>query len=95
MSSGNAVQLPQWQSHKKVWGDKIINIVDAGKNEELVSADDTGERWILACGGRVVVTKELQRRGGVSPIGGYYVRYADNFESWSPAKAFEEGHTRI
>lgn len=28
-------------------------------------------------------------------VGGYYVRYADGYESWSPAAAFEEGYTRI
>jgi hypothetical protein len=27
--------------------------------------------------------------------GGYYVRYADGYESFSPAQAFEEGYTRI
>jgi hypothetical protein len=26
-------------------------------------------------------------------VGGYYVRYPDGYESWSPAKAFEEGYT--
>lgn len=28
-------------------------------------------------------------------IGGYYVVYADGYESWSPAAAFEEGYTRV
>lgn len=27
--------------------------------------------------------------------GGYYVRYADGYESWSPAAAFEEGYTLV
>ena len=27
--------------------------------------------------------------------GGYYVRYPDGYESWSPAEAFEDGYTRI
>lgn len=27
--------------------------------------------------------------------GGYYVRYADGYESWSPAAAFESGYVRI
>ena len=25
---------------------------------------------------------------------GYYVVYEDGYESWSPTKAFEDGHTR-
>lgn len=28
-------------------------------------------------------------------IGGYYVRYADGYESFSPADAFEAGYTAI
>ena len=28
-------------------------------------------------------------------IGGYYVRYHDGYQSWSPAKAFEDGYTRV
>lgn len=28
-------------------------------------------------------------------IGGYYVQYADGYQSYSPAKAFEEGYTPI
>ena len=27
--------------------------------------------------------------------GGYYVRYPDGYESWSPAEAFEEGYTLV
>lgn len=27
--------------------------------------------------------------------GGYYVVYADGYKSYSPAKAFEDGYTRI
>ena len=75
--------LPQWQSHKKVRGGKITD------------ADMTN--WWLDSGGVVVLTPELKSRvpEGTDPIGGYYVQYADGFESWSPAKAFEEGYTRI
>lgn len=28
-------------------------------------------------------------------VGGYFVQYADGYQSYSPAKAFEEGYTRI
>jgi len=82
--------LPQWQSHKKVWAAKVVEIkpVDAGK-------DLCEFLWILDNGGSVPVTKELKMRGGDYPIDGYYVRYEDGFESWSPAKAFEEGYTKL
>jgi hypothetical protein len=28
-------------------------------------------------------------------VGGYFVQYDDGYKSFSPAKAFEEGYTRI
>jgi len=28
-------------------------------------------------------------------VGGYWVQYADGYQSFSPAAAFEEGYTRI
>ena len=31
-------------------------------------------------------------RGAASLIGGYFVQYADGYQSWSPAKAFEDGY---
>jgi len=84
------VQLPRWQSHKKVWADKIVGVVSNGP--------DGFTNWHLVCGGIIQVfprSKVLLARGGDDPVGGYYVRYEDGYESWSPAKAFEEGYTRI
>lgn len=85
----NQVALPRWQSHKEVLGDKIISAADSS---ELAPAI-----WRLACGALIDVSSTLQGRvpKGIDPVGGYYVRYADGFESWSPAKAFEDGYTRI
>jgi hypothetical protein len=78
-------QLPRWQSHKIVDGDKIIKVWHSGT------------RWDLACGVTIEVSQQLENRvpHGVDPLGGYYVRYNDNFESWSPSEAFEKGYTRI
>ena len=44
------VQLPRWQSHKRVWADKIIEIVEIPGNAELDNFHDSGLRWLLACG---------------------------------------------
>lgn len=89
------VQLPQWQSHKKVWGDKIVNEYEDDQRESF-GENDSGITWVLSCGIRIAVSHQLHARlpEGGEGIGGYYVRYADGFESWSPAKAFEEGYTR-
>ena len=34
-------------------------------------------------------------RSTIRSRGGYYVRYPDGYESWSPAHSFEEGYTLI
>lgn len=95
-----ATQLPLWRSHKEVWGDKItrIEFPDCGPNDEQPVKDWSGQIWHLACHGFVYVTKQLAGRvpDNVSgPVEGYYVRYKDGFESWSPATAFEDGYTRV
>ena len=79
--------LPEWQSHKIVKGDKII-------------ADEPGlimHTWSLDCGMSVEVSPSLEKRvpDGVDPVGGYYVLYKGGFESWSTAEAFEDGYTRL
>jgi len=91
-----AVQLPKWQFHKSVWADKIMVIHNVGVADRE-GPEDSGERWILACGARISVTLSLKARvpPDVASGGGYYVLYADGYESWRPAKAFEEGYTRI
>lgn len=83
-----AVALPRWQSHKKVWAAKIV--------ERRVARDT--EDWVLDNGGIIERVKSdliMRVPKDQQPVGGYYVRYEDGFESWSPAKAFEEGYTRI
>ncbi len=92
---GTATPLPQWQSHKKVYGDEIVRITIRPLGEPLVK-DDTFVDWHLACGGIIHVSHELRHRGGGqdgNPVGGYYVQYEDGFESWSPKEAFESAWT--
>jgi hypothetical protein len=43
---------------------------------------------------RIAVDHEFLRKHNPE-VGGYFVLYADGYESYSPAKAFEEGYTRI
>jgi hypothetical protein len=84
--SENTVQLPRWQSHKIVAADKIVHVL---------FSRGFPDRWELACGVIVGVSEDLKMRGDEFPVGGYYIRYEDGFESWSPMKAFEEGYTRL
>lgn len=93
MSEAGSVELPRWQSHKQVFGDKIVEIRDRA-DDPLRSASDSRWQWVLEHGGVITVSHGLIARGA-PVVGDYYVRYDDGYESWSPAKAFEEGYTLL
>ena len=95
--------MPQYQCHKKVWALKIAAIE--------VIRPTIDELQALLNGGAVpdlgaVITPAEQ---GFAPfpvtkaymdkhdpqVGGYYVVYDDHYKSFSPARAFEEGYTRL
>lgn len=89
-----SVQLPTWKCHKEVWADSITFIEVHPDSGEHPIKDYSNTDWLLACGARVYVTNQMISRG-VPRIGDYFVKYKDSYESWSPAKAFEEGYTKI
>lgn len=78
-------ELPAFKSHKIVWAARVIT---EGDNDGMPT-------WILEGGGVVQVSTDLAGRGGADPRLGYFVRYEDGYESWSPAAAFEDGYTRL
>jgi hypothetical protein len=79
--------FPYWQSHKVVRADKIVAV----KNDSQVAR----QLWTLRCGLVIDAYPDLYNRvpRNHHPFGGYYVRYADGYESWSPAETFESGYT--
>ncbi len=84
--------LPTFKSHK---------IVRAGKIKEVMSSPE-GVRLELECNGlRTLIEPspgwmERALRGNVLQlIGGYYVVYDDDYDSWSPASAFEKGYVPV
>lgn len=88
-NSQTSVQLPRWQSHKRVFADRIARIGPVA----TMPADGI-DRWVLDCGAVVDVTPDLIARGSPK-VGDYFVQYDDGYKSWSPAQAFEEGYTRV
>jgi hypothetical protein len=85
---GAAAEMPRYQSHKKVWALKIASIVDDPKTEgAIVTPADAGYAPFP------VSADYLKKHQ--PEVGGYYVVYDDGYKSWSPAKAFEDGYTRI
>lgn len=95
---GIQVEMPKYQSHKKVWALKIKAIVF---DSDLAKEDGNRET-----DGSATITPEEE---GYAPFkvdsmyvhkhkpqaGGYYVVYNDGYKSWSPSDAFEEGYTRV
>lgn len=74
--------LPKWKCHKIVQAAKIVEIKDSG-----------GVLVLEGCGEMDVGPQWLNRHN--PEVGGYYVRYRDDFSSYSPRQAFEEGYTPI
>ena len=84
-----SVEMPKYQSHKKVWALKIaaVELGESGK-AKIAPADpgyapfETAEGW----GSRF--------KGSDGDLG-YYVLYEDGYASWSPTAAFEGGYDRL
>ena len=88
-----SVEMPRYRSHKVVHALKIRAVTDPTEpgNESdgsrLLHFEEQGY-------GALRVVAEYVRKHHPE-AGGYYVVYDDGYASWSPAKAFEDGYTRI
>jgi hypothetical protein len=87
--------MPLYRCHKEVWALKIKSIRQAPSEQEAVNPggdwylvpEDEGFAPLLV--GHDYYTKHRPA------VGGYYVVYDDGYKSFSPAKPFEQGYTRI
>jgi hypothetical protein len=94
------MDLPRWRCHKIVRAVKIDQVVKHAHPDPLfndamfeASPEFQGAHLMTACG-PIPVNADWYRKHDPEP-GGYYVVYDDGYTSYSPAKAFEEGYTRI
>lgn len=75
-------EMPRYKCHKEVWALKIKDVSGC-----TITPDEEGYAPFE-------VSQELYLR--YTPTAGdYYVVYADGYKLFSPAKAFEEGYSRI
>lgn len=91
-----SAQLPQYRSHKTVQAVKIKEIEynyarTPSYHSELDGAMITPEEHGLQPF-HVPLAYLLKHQ---PQVGGYYVLYPDGYESFSPAKAFEDGYDRV
>ncbi len=78
---------PRFRSHKNVRAVKIIS-TGSGAGAGLIRA-------ALESGQSVVLDTTLNPQFRDVESGGYLVAYADGYMSYSPAKAFEDGYSRL
>lgn len=80
-------QMPQYQSHKKVWALKIKKV---HQDEGGVGLTFEDQRFAA----RAFTNSQLQNRPAPKE-GHYMVQYDDGYISFSPGEAFENGYTKI
>lgn len=108
LSGGPVKELPRYKCHKEVWALKIkditprprptieeletiLNSSQVASDEDIVGATITPEDPDYA---PFPVSQAYMMKHQPEP-GGYYVVYSGGYKSYSPAKAFEEGYTKI
>jgi len=86
-------QMPQYQSHKKVWALKIAELKHTGEPDQ----ESDGSLMMVPCEAGfapVKLSAEFVQKHRPE-AGGYYVVYADGYKSFSPPEAFENGYSQI
>lgn len=82
--------LPEFKSHKCVKAMRIDKIVDLRTGIfELITHNESAHNTCI------VIVNDAYMGKHKPTEGGYYVLYADGYESFSPAKAFEEGYLQV
>jgi hypothetical protein len=82
-------ELPRYRSHKIVWALKINELKPRHPDDGTLLLTPCEEGYAPFILDAAYVSKHNPQ------VGGYYVQYEDGYKSWSPAKAFEEGYTRV
>ena len=78
--------MPKYKSHKEVWALKIKEIIRSSNGSTIVEVEGD---YLPIKVGQDYLTKHKPQ------VGGYWVKYEDGYESFSPAEAFEGGNTLI
>lgn len=75
--------MPLYRCHKHV---RALKIGAVDPHNMLVPADRTFAPFFV---------DDAYMAKHAPAVGGYYVVYEDGYTSYSPAKAFEDGYTRV
>ncbi len=80
------MEMPKYNCHKQVWALKIASIGLREDGGASIFPVEEGYDYF-------VVSADYMKKHNPQP-GGYFVRYKDGYESFSPADAFEEGYVK-
>lgn len=87
-------QFPRWKCHKEVGAVKIAEIRDyhqeglSGSPGAILVSEKYPSVISIAVDSAYLAKHKPE-------VGGYFVFYEDGYQSFSPAKAFEGGYTRV
>ena len=87
MKTFDGTELPKYRCHKKVWALKIKEIDHKPGGGAVIHSTEKEYAPFKVTHGYML------KHNPVS--GGYYVKYQDGYESFSPAKEFEDGYVKI
>jgi hypothetical protein len=82
MTSYDLSTMPSYRSHKVVRAVKIESV-------------DTSYQRLFVDGGKILKLDPEYFQRHMPEAGGYFVLYEDSYQSYSPAKAFEDGYTTM
>lgn len=78
--------MPLYRCHKKVWAVKIAAVKIHDDGAVTLTPVEPFHPFTIESG--------YAQKHNPQP-GGYYVLYADGYQSFSPAQAFEEGYSLV
>lgn len=88
------MEMPQYQSHKKVWALKIKAVQFIGPNGETTPEESTTVIMHFEDPLYGPRQEETENRPTPGP-GWFFLVYEDGYHSFSPAAQFEDGYTKI
>jgi hypothetical protein len=92
MDVGTSREMPKYVCHKEVWALKIkaIEVLFVDEDDSvhaIITPEEEGYAPFKVDEAYLNKHKPL--------VGGYYVLYKGGYQSFSPAKEFEEGYTQL
>jgi len=90
----NTYGLLRYKCHKEVFAGKIVNINGTGDTSNLPVILNILTAEVDGMVGSIPVSTDYVTRHNPQ-VGGYFVLYADGYQSFSPADAFESGYSRL